>query len=124
MDTRDSDGSGNVVDMFEFRDRKQSEEDDTLESIENFFSSYTNEELIRLQESLQGLKDEIGGLYPPLDLPASEWAKMKAILCCADDVLVNLFSCSGVIKSDELWKHTVEIRKHLVAMSDFIEENQ
>ena len=121
MDTRDSDEVGTVVNMFEFRDRKQSEEDCSLEDL---FSGYSNDELFRLQETLQALKGETGELDLPLDLPPSEWAKLQAILCCADDVIVNLFSCQGVIKSDELWKHTTEIRKHLIAMSEFVEENR
>jgi len=121
MDTRDSDESEKVVNMFEFRDRKQSEEDCELEDL---FSGYSNEELLGLTEMLQALKDGTGEFDLPLDLPPSEWAKLQAILCCADDVIVNLFSCQGVIKSDELWKRTTEIRKHLIAMSEFVEENK
>ena len=121
MDTRDSDESEKVVNMFEFRDRKQSEEDCELEDL---FSGYSNEELLGLTEMLQALKDGTGEFDLPLDLPPSEWAKLQAILCCADDVIVNLFSCQGVIKSDELWKRTTEIRKHLIAMNEFVEENK
>lgn len=124
MDTRDSDEVGTVVNMFEFRDRKVQSEEDCDADLENLFSGYSTDELIRLQETLQALKGETGDLDLPLDLPPSEWAKLQAILCCADDVIVNLFSCQGVIKSDELWKRTTEIRKHLIAMSEFVEENR
>jgi hypothetical protein len=121
MDTRDSDESGKVVNLFEFRDRKLEED---CENMEDFFSGYSNEELLNLTEMLQALKDGTGEFDLPLDLPPSEWAKLQAILCCVDDVLVNLFSCQAVIKSDELWKRTTEIRKHLIAMSEFVEENR
>ena len=109
MSDRDED---NVVSLSEFRVKRDASEYRLSEDLEDLFQDFATEDLIAIQEILQGLSglDEREKTIEPL-----EFVRFEVGLRCLTDIFNGtMFSTECVSKSDEVYQSLESINEQLV----------